>query len=95
MAKKRPVTWLVRPSKPKKPSIPESLKTLVAANAKELVETGLRASRGKRADGADEGRASNTAPVCPVSLDKQHLPISRQRPEVIGDHRFELVAVCS
>jgi hypothetical protein len=42
MAKKRPMTWTVRPSKPKKPSIPESLKALVAVRAKKLVETVLK-----------------------------------------------------
>ena len=26
------------------------------------------------------------------SLDEQHLPIRRQRPQVVGDHRFQLVA---
>src|SRR5262249_17481944 len=42
MAKKRPMTWMVRPSKPKKPSLPESLKALVAVRAKQLVETVLK-----------------------------------------------------
>jgi hypothetical protein len=42
MAKRRPVTWMVRPGKPKKPSIPESLKALVAVRAKKLVETVLK-----------------------------------------------------
>jgi hypothetical protein len=42
MAKKRPMTWMVRPSKPQKSSIPESLKALVEARAKELVETVLK-----------------------------------------------------
>jgi hypothetical protein len=42
MAKKRPMTWMVRPSKTNKLSIPESLKALVAVRAKKLVETVLK-----------------------------------------------------
>ena len=31
-------------------------------------------------------------PVPPDLPDKQHFAVSRQRPEVVGNHRFELVA---
>lgn len=42
MAKKQPLTWMVRPTRPKKPAISESLKAQVDAKAKELVETVLK-----------------------------------------------------
>ena len=42
MSKKKPMTWMVRPAGPKKPSIPESVKALVDAKAKKLVETALK-----------------------------------------------------
>jgi hypothetical protein len=42
MPRKKPMTWMVRHTKPKKSSIPESLKALVDAKAKELVETVLQ-----------------------------------------------------
>jgi hypothetical protein len=42
MAKKKPFTWLPGPSRPKKPSIPETLKAPVDTKAKVLVETVLK-----------------------------------------------------
>ena len=42
MAKKKSLTWLPRPSKPTKASIPETLKAQVDTKAKELVETVLK-----------------------------------------------------
>jgi hypothetical protein len=42
MAKKKLMTWIARPTKPRKSSIPESLKAQMNAKAKELVETVLR-----------------------------------------------------
>jgi len=42
MPKKKPMTWMVRPARPKKPSIPESVKALVDAKAKKLVATALK-----------------------------------------------------
>ncbi len=42
MAKKQPFTWMIRPSRPKKPPIPDSLKVQAEAKAKELVETVLK-----------------------------------------------------
>lgn len=42
MPRKNPMTWMVRPSKPKKSAIPESLKVQVDAKAKELVESVLK-----------------------------------------------------
>jgi hypothetical protein len=37
MAKKRPLTWVVRPTRPKKPAIPAALKAQANAKAEELV----------------------------------------------------------
>jgi hypothetical protein len=42
MAKKKPLTWMIRPSRPKKPAIPDSLKAQADAKAKDLVETVLK-----------------------------------------------------
>jgi hypothetical protein len=42
MAKKQPFTWMIRPPRPKKPAIPESLKAQADAKAKELVEAVLK-----------------------------------------------------
>ncbi len=42
MAKKQPFTWMIRPSRPKKPAILDSLKAQADAKAKELVETVLK-----------------------------------------------------
>jgi hypothetical protein len=42
MAKKKPLTWLPRASRPKKASIPETLQAQVDTKAKELVETVLK-----------------------------------------------------
>ena len=42
MAKKKPMTWMVRPTKPKKASISEALKSLVDAKARKLVEMVLK-----------------------------------------------------
>ena len=42
MAKKRPLTWMVRPTKAKKPAIPDSLKAQADAKVKELVENVLK-----------------------------------------------------
>jgi hypothetical protein len=42
MAKKQPLTWMSRPSRPKQPTIPDSLKAQADAKAKELVETVLK-----------------------------------------------------
>jgi hypothetical protein len=42
MAKKQPLTWMIRPTRPKKPTIPESLKAQADAEAKEFVETVLK-----------------------------------------------------
>jgi hypothetical protein len=42
MARKKPLTWLPRPSRPAKSSIPDNLKAQANAKAKELVETVLK-----------------------------------------------------
>jgi hypothetical protein len=42
MARKQPFTWMIRPSTPKKLTIPDSLKAQADAKAKELVETVLK-----------------------------------------------------
>jgi hypothetical protein len=42
MAKKQPLTWMVRPTRPKKSAIPAALKVQVDAKAKELVEAVLK-----------------------------------------------------
>jgi hypothetical protein len=42
MPRKNPMTWIVRPTRPKKSAIPDSLKAQVSAKANELVELVLR-----------------------------------------------------
>jgi hypothetical protein len=42
MAKKKPLTWMIRPSRPKRAAIPDSLKARADAKAKELVATVLK-----------------------------------------------------
>jgi hypothetical protein len=42
MPKKQPLTWLIKPARPKKSAIPDSLKAQADAKAKELVETVLK-----------------------------------------------------
>jgi hypothetical protein len=42
MAKKKPFTWLPKPSRPRKASIPGTLKAQVSAKATDLVETILK-----------------------------------------------------
>jgi hypothetical protein len=42
MAKKQPLTWMIRPTSPKRPAIPDSLKAQADAKAKELVVSVLQ-----------------------------------------------------
>src|SRR5262245_5999408 len=58
-------------------------------------ESGDRSQRKKRAGGDGAPPAPLDSPIKPLTtytlLDKQHLLVRRQRPEVVGDIAFELV----